>query len=286
MLPTFRPVLMLLGWLALAAPALAGPGGVIDGGALFSPEAVHQANEQIQQIQRLYHVDLLIETVRPLPAEQANEYKKLRDVLAKDRFFNELAEKQARERGADGVYIWISKQPWHVEVRTGPEVPEELFSSRNRRHLRDQLTQKRVEKHPDQELLGAVGYVRDTVDWAQRPSVWPPLLGIIAAVLAGWVVVGLLRGRERPGEAAETSGHRICNGLIGGLFSTAGGLWLYQFFFHKRHPALPAPVTAAPPPLPVPENPSEGDGVHEEGNIAAPPLAPDESPVRAEGGRD
>src|SRR5262249_54141425 len=54
MLPTFRPVLMLVSWLVLAAAALAGPSGVIDGGALFTPEAIHHADEQIEQIQRLY----------------------------------------------------------------------------------------------------------------------------------------------------------------------------------------------------------------------------------------
>jgi hypothetical protein len=289
MLLIARPVVVLTalaGWLVLAASAAAGPTGVIDGAGLFKPATVQRVNEQAEQIQRRYQTDLLIETVKQLAPEQLDAYKKLRDAVALRRFYLDLAEKQAKERGATGIYVWVCREPWRVEVLTGPDVGDDRFPTRDRRQLRDRFT-RRLEKTPDSELIRGVEYVAATVNTASRPAAWPWALPLVAAVLALWLVVGQLGGKERPGEV-ENRGARISNGLISGLFSTAGGLWLYQFFSNKLPPAGAAPPPPPPEPAPVEENLDDGDAVVEnrELTVHAPAPAPADPHARADGRLD
>src|SRR5262245_65206016 len=128
MLPSTRRIVALAVLLAVPAGAPAQAYGVRDGAGLFKPKTIEKANEQIEQIRARYHTDLLIETVKALSADQSKALRDRMDVAARNRFFAELAEKQAEAAGATGVYVWILKSPPRTEVVVGADVSEELFT--------------------------------------------------------------------------------------------------------------------------------------------------------------
>src|SRR5262245_58392871 len=114
MTPRLRPsvpLTALVVLLVVSTAALAQLPGIRDGAGLFKAETVQRADEQIEQIHRRYHVDLIIETIKPLSAEQTKALKERKDAAARNRFFGELAEKRAQETGANGIYVWICKSP-------------------------------------------------------------------------------------------------------------------------------------------------------------------------------
>ena len=286
MRPITRHVLLLTVLLVYPTAAPAQEIGVWDGAGLFKPETIRKANEQIEQIRRRFHTELLIETVKPLSAEQTKQLKGM-DSVARGRFFADLAQKQAREAGAKGIYVWISKSPPRAEVVLGPEVAEDRFTPKDAEQLRDRLTGRRFEKQPDRELLRAVSFVHETLDAAGRPMVWPWVLGIIGAVLAVWVVVGLLRSRDQaPGPVGEVSSARVTSGLLGGMFGAAGGLWIHQMLFGQPK----APAAEETPPAVSSEGTGPSDAVPGEpaaaeakGDFAAEEAEPSESHVRPDG---
>ena len=121
--------------------------------------------------------------------------------------FAELARKQAEESGARGIYVWMSKSPSRVEVVMMPGAAEEKFTPRSQKYIRDLLA-RRFELSRDRQLLRAVAYVEDTLDYAGRPVVWPWVLGLVAVVLAGWGGLLLLRARDRDKLGSTGSGGR------------------------------------------------------------------------------
>src|SRR5262245_5266860 len=109
MLPSTRRIVALVVLLAVPPGAPAKAYGVRDGAGLFRPKTVRKANEHIDQNRTRDHTDRLIETVKSLSADQSKALRDRMDVAARNRFFAELAEKQAEAAGATGVYVWISK---------------------------------------------------------------------------------------------------------------------------------------------------------------------------------
>src|SRR5262245_35822329 len=64
---------LLLGLVSLGAPAQAGVAEVRDEAQFFSASAVAEANDQIKEIKQRHKKDLLIETVRQVPADKKAE---------------------------------------------------------------------------------------------------------------------------------------------------------------------------------------------------------------------
>lgn len=107
-----------------------------------------------------------------LPEEQQKQLKSRNlNAAGRRRLFSEWAAKEARKAGADGIYVWICKNPKRTEVVLGPAVPAELFTSRNGDKLLDYLTGWRFDKSPDAELVRR--YLR-----ARHPGIGHPANGL------------------------------------------------------------------------------------------------------------
>jgi hypothetical protein len=243
--------LTLLAWAWGISVAWAQPAGIQDGAKLFSAEAIRKANEQIADLQKIHRIPLSIETVAGLSSEQQREYDKLKKAIDREHFRTELAEKRARELGADGVYVWVSKKPVQTVVVVGAEVPEDKLTPRARKELRDRLLKLKLDRHADAELLGVVEQVRRSADDASQPAVWPWVLGLIGAVLAVWVVIGLLRQREQtPEDVGQAPGGTI--GMPG----------VHPAFLGKKTPSgHDLPVTP-PPSAPAEEQEDPDSDLH------------------------
>src|SRR5438132_967208 len=83
---------------AAAAPLRA---AVVDEAGYFSAEAVRRADEDIQEVRRQTGKDLVIETVKGVPEDQARAVRSL-SKTGRDEFFTRWAEERARDRAVDG----------------------------------------------------------------------------------------------------------------------------------------------------------------------------------------
>jgi hypothetical protein len=189
-----------------------------------------------------------------------NEVKKLKDAAARDRFFTELAQKKAQTAGASGLALVLWKSPPRAEVVVGPQTPEEKFTLADRDALRRKLNSRHLPGKPDATLLEGLDLVRETLDKAGQPMIWPWVLAIVLGVLGVWLVIGLLRGRG----AAP-----VPQGPAGGAPLGPGGLWIGQSPFARPSQAA-APDHAEPPAPPPAENPAPADSVKDQGELADP----------------
>src|SRR5579871_1932118 len=104
---TCIPTLLLFGLLGSSALA-AIVAEVRDEAGFFSADAVRRANEVIDDIHRDFKKDLLIETFKTVPADKAEEFKKL-DKAGHAKFYNDWALQRARTAKVNGVYVLIVK---------------------------------------------------------------------------------------------------------------------------------------------------------------------------------
>ena len=86
--PLTRLAVALSAWLLAAAPALAVlTAEVRDGGGMFKPETVKEADTIIRAIKHDHHQDLLIESYPGIPADKKAEYDKVKDSKEKRKHF-------------------------------------------------------------------------------------------------------------------------------------------------------------------------------------------------------
>lgn len=271
MTPTARSLLLAAGvlvglpYLAHAEPPLP---GVEDGARLFKPEAIAKAREQIRQIRETFHQDLSIETIATLPPD---DQKRVHAMTGRElvRFFDKMAKERAAAAGVDGVYILICDDPpklRHVQVSVWPESREQTFPARDREALRKEMAHN-LAKDPDKTLLHAVAQVREVLkehqpaDPASNSVLWT-VGGVILAFLVAWVVLGVLRARlvardrDRAALVAgipEESGRHFMPGLLGGMFGSVAGLWIYDRLFRGGPREPPLPPRDLSPEQPAPE---------------------------------
>src|SRR5262249_46836919 len=151
--------ILLIGWLAALAPAAALEPGVRDEAGYFKPQTVQKANEEIKDLQRELHKDLLIETFKTVPADKVKAVRGMGRAAA-EASSAPGAEEGARAEGVKGVYVPMCKSPPFPQVSLGPETDDRLFPESDRQRLADMLANRWSSRHYDQELLDAVGFVR------------------------------------------------------------------------------------------------------------------------------
>ena len=152
---------------------------VSDDGGYFSADAINKANGVVKDIYDKYHRDLLIETYKTVPADRADQLKKIEAMTDEDakkkarkEFFNKWAIDQARAREVEGIYILACRQPPHIEIEVKKNVQKE-FPNEDYRKLEGILVdnfrkasqskdETEARKLYDQGLIGAVEFVRDT----------------------------------------------------------------------------------------------------------------------------
>src|SRR4051794_13241029 len=106
---------IVLGWLALG-PARAVTPQIKDDAAFFKPATLNKANNEILRMNRDYHKDLVIETMKAAPKDKAELVK---DSASRDRAFAEWGGERARALGVDGIYVLICAEPRHLRIGVG-----------------------------------------------------------------------------------------------------------------------------------------------------------------------
>ncbi len=235
-----------------------------DGAKLFSPDAVARATDLILELQQKYSVDFVLETTKALPAEVIERLKRARNA---HRAFTEYAEERAQSTEVQGVFVLISTMPDHqfIGVVVRPEQFQQQFGNHQREHLRKLLAGK-LKKYPDEALLKAVEMVRDTVRASRKESAawagWMTIVALIGGLLALWMLLGLLRMWLHAGSTVGSVNNPtdplrpgFMPGLLGGMFGSVAGLWIYDRFFEG--PPVPRPPALAQKPFPSsePSNP-------------------------------
>src|SRR5438270_5624940 len=96
----------------------AGLGGIHDNAGFFSEATKSEATRNIDQIERRFRKDLVIETFKEIPPEfkMADDAQ---DKTALNRVYAKWALQQARNLRVNGVYILMTKEPAHLYVEVG-----------------------------------------------------------------------------------------------------------------------------------------------------------------------
>jgi hypothetical protein len=225
-----------------AALADARSSPIKDHAGLFRPETIIEAKRLIRDLRRTEGVGLVIETV---PAAPEADRKRLKHAGRKEveRFFAGWAGDRARLEKANGVYVLICEDPKHVQVVTGLEA-KEAFTPKNAEVLRKLLVKEldRRGAGPDKALLAGVGQVRDAVHTNLTPSTpfpWMTVLWVILGILGFWLFLGLVRAKLHASEnqgRSPTGQVGTWSGLLGGMFGTVAGHWIYDTLFKNDQP--------------------------------------------------
>ena len=119
-----------------------------DDAKMFSPAALKKADEGIRKIYVDHDRDVLIETFASVPADDLEKVKAM-DKTEKTEYFTRWAKARVTQRGVNGVYVLICKEPkflnsnlpgWSVNIN--PMRSMALFcSGRHRSRVEGQTQQ-------------------------------------------------------------------------------------------------------------------------------------------------
>ncbi|HVS34316.1 MAG TPA: hypothetical protein VMS17_01975 [Gemmataceae bacterium] len=254
-----------LGALSAVASARAdGPAAVQDDAHLFSEEAVRQANDKLLDFEDDYGVAFIIRTVQQPPADVQKELATARNAAAKDKILHDWAQKEADGAGK-AVYILVCKDAVHgwfgrvygCVLITVPEgLRSDKFTANDARLLQYRLrwfTRSGDKAKNDAILRAAVAQVGDDLSYNHLPPFpWVMVGGVMAGVLGLWGMLGLVRMRLQardPLSAPEPQRRSLFAALLGGMFGSPAGHWIYDSLFvaASTDPATPPAVT--PPPV-------------------------------------
>jgi hypothetical protein len=261
-----RPVLLPLltaAWLGLTAAGaraeeVAFP-DVKDGAGLFTPEAVEQAERAIAKVREMYHLDLMVETVRELP-ERNNKWLKLWNFWnrrQRNSFLENWARERAKAAGVNGVFILICNDPSTVHVVVWPPEWERKFTAADCERVRRFLVRRLETGSRDEALLATVTEVADELErraTGQDDESLSANVVVVGAVVAGlfgaWGALRLVGRRLRraaPDGGAREKAERVQErpARFGALFGTPAAFWVYDKLFR----AVPPAPDAAPLPL-------------------------------------
>ena len=233
--------------------------GVLDNGAFFSEQAKSDAAKVIGEMERTLHKDLAIETFKEIPADLKAGVN-MQDKTALSHLYEQWALKQAKQKGVNGVYLLLVKEPSHLHAVVGNETQRQAFTLKDRDALLNLMLAKLRVHQNDEALRDGVNFVSATmkshagnrthtgtapVPVTSRPaqSSGSSTGWLIPAIVIGvvvWLVIGLFRalsGRMGGGAAmgqAPGGGGGFLSSLVGGMFGAAAGMWMYDQFFSNH----------------------------------------------------
>lgn len=249
--------LMLLGTNACRAAGT----GVVDNGAFFSEQAKSDAAKVIAETERTLHKDIAIETFKEIPADLKAGVN-LQDKAALGRVYEQWAMRQAKQKGVNGVYMLLVKEPSHLHAVVGNETQRQAFTLKDRDALLNLMLAKLRMHQTDEALRDGVNFISATMkshttarthsgtapmpvtSSHPAPSSGSSSMGwLIPAIVIGvvvWLVIGLFRALSgRMGGAgamgqAGGGGGGFLSSLVGGMFGAAAGMWMYDQFFSNH----------------------------------------------------
>jgi uncharacterized protein len=230
-----------------------------DTAGMFSPDAVRQAQAQLDKIEREYQLPVTIETIETLDGEPVAE----------------VAIDHAKRSGTHGIYILIAKREKAFDIAVSKQYQRALDKTRERA-IRAKFLEEFKAKDFDAGLLAGVkaigtesaearatyGTLRENVPAARRVGVplrrgaggggfgLGSLVGIALAIVGVLFVVRLLgslfggaagAGMGGPGRMGAGYGGGYGGGggfmssLFGGLGGALAGNWLYDQFSGRHH---------------------------------------------------
>jgi hypothetical protein len=181
-----------------------------------------------------------------------------------DRILEEQARKRADAVGVDGIFVVICNDPRDIHVVVRPEDDPD-FTRHDAENLRRTIARRLQEAGPDEGLQALTAQVRSILQAnatrGQSTSVVPELilLGVLGGGVGLWLGLAMLRykmrGRqaEAPTEEDIHERSRRRPALLGAMFGTPAGLWLYDKLcpvparVADRPSAASVPVRVDPP---------------------------------------
>jgi hypothetical protein len=151
---------LVLAGLTLTGRAAAVAPDVNDVGKFFSAEAVKKANEQLREIYSKYDLDLLIETWATVPPADIEKVKGMSD-REKAEYFTEWAQKRAKYRVVNGIYVMVCKSPTRLQVELTTRARRFDFDNEARDRLAKLLTNEFRDRRFDEGMMEAIRFVRE-----------------------------------------------------------------------------------------------------------------------------
>ena len=150
---------------------------------------------------------------------------------------------------------WFGRVYGCVVVVVAPEALGRAITAVDAKALHDRLVWFRSQDTAknDKILLNAVEQVHEDAAYNLRPPFpWLQVSGVLLGVLGLWGVLGLVRRRMRGTSVAgppETGRLVLYGGLLGGMFGTVAGHWIYDsLFVAASRSAVPVAASAPEPP--------------------------------------
>ena len=251
------------------------PSAIRDEAGLFRPDAVAQAELQIELIRLNYGRNVFVDTVQSASPHKWH-WKWFLGTREVNRMLQEQAEKRADASGADGIYVVICNDPRAVHVVVRP-ADDPAFTLHDAETLRRSIARLPRNTSPNEALYAVVRQVqnilRASATRGQSTSVVSEfvLAGVLAGGIGLWLVLGLIRYKMRARRAdalpEETAEERVRRrpALMGAMFGLPAGHWIYDKLY-------PPPGQAAAG-LPLREPPAEAEGgATEKGEADGPPA--------------
>ncbi len=148
---------------------------VKDQGAFFGADALARANADLKALNQQYRKDIFVETYAKLPASRGKDLKSLTSD-ERNKLFAQWVQDRMGESKKDGIFVFISKDPRHIQIGVGEQTQKKSFTLPERDQLRDLLVAKLHDNKNDQALLDGVKFIQDRLEINEAPPLPNPVV--------------------------------------------------------------------------------------------------------------
>jgi hypothetical protein len=128
---------------------------VQDPARFFTPETIKKANAVMASVKKRYKKDLIVESIKEIPADWKGKY----DPEKKDAFFLKFVNARAEAKKLNGMYILICKRPHWVQLIADPATQRRAFPKAMRDRLSAVIREKFSAGEYDAALLELVALI-------------------------------------------------------------------------------------------------------------------------------
>jgi hypothetical protein len=128
---------------------------VQDTARFFTPETIKKANAVIANVKKRYKKDLIVESIKEIPADWKGKY----DPEKKDAFFLKFANARIESKKLNGMYILVCKRPQWVQLIADPGTQKRAFPKAMQDRLQTVLREKFGAGEYDTGLLELIALI-------------------------------------------------------------------------------------------------------------------------------